>query len=389
MTVPLRRGARARRGATSRRRPVEQPRRPTYKPPPPAVKFVEVPDLPPAIDWKARLPGVAEDRRRGRRVDQGARRKDDHAEAGHRGRRQGGRADRHGRRAHFARDKPEIQGRLSAQSRIRKWMACPTCHTRALRDGEGQGEDDHGEDGRRRAVRRLPRQGRGARSHGVSRVPSGDGEVMSVLGDAADGRALVLRRRAGVSRVARRRVRRRGRSRAAPRPGHGRRSAGRVPALDPSHAVQVPGVPRRALQDEGGRQRDHDGRDPGRPVVRHLPQRQGRLSNPISIPASAAITNEQASVGGARRPCLSWPLAARGECGRGRRRPLRGTPAERRGPSLPGALRWRSRRAEPDSGRFRRRTARLLEPLRTSASSRGGTSSSSGRGAGLARLHLR
>lgn len=31
-----------------------QPRRPTYKPPPPSVKFVEVPDLPPAIDWKAR-----------------------------------------------------------------------------------------------------------------------------------------------------------------------------------------------------------------------------------------------------------------------------------------------------------------------------------------------
>jgi len=33
---------------------VKRPRRPTYKPPPPAVKFVEVPDLPPAIDWKAR-----------------------------------------------------------------------------------------------------------------------------------------------------------------------------------------------------------------------------------------------------------------------------------------------------------------------------------------------
>jgi c(7)-type cytochrome triheme protein len=30
------------------------PRRPTYKPPPPAVSFVEVPDLPPAIDWKGK-----------------------------------------------------------------------------------------------------------------------------------------------------------------------------------------------------------------------------------------------------------------------------------------------------------------------------------------------
>jgi len=33
---------------------VKKPRRPTYKPPPPMVTFVEVPDLPPAIDWKAR-----------------------------------------------------------------------------------------------------------------------------------------------------------------------------------------------------------------------------------------------------------------------------------------------------------------------------------------------
>ena len=33
---------------------VRNPRRPTYKPPPPPVKFVEVPDLPPAIDWKGR-----------------------------------------------------------------------------------------------------------------------------------------------------------------------------------------------------------------------------------------------------------------------------------------------------------------------------------------------
>jgi c(7)-type cytochrome triheme protein len=33
---------------------VRQPRRPTYKPPPPVVTYVEVPDLPPAIDWKAR-----------------------------------------------------------------------------------------------------------------------------------------------------------------------------------------------------------------------------------------------------------------------------------------------------------------------------------------------
>ena len=33
---------------------VKQPRRPTYKKPPPKVKFVEVLDLPPPIDWKAR-----------------------------------------------------------------------------------------------------------------------------------------------------------------------------------------------------------------------------------------------------------------------------------------------------------------------------------------------
>ena len=32
---------------------VKPPRRPPYKPPPPPVKFVEVPDLPPAIDWAA------------------------------------------------------------------------------------------------------------------------------------------------------------------------------------------------------------------------------------------------------------------------------------------------------------------------------------------------
>lgn len=31
---------------------VKQPRRPAYQKPPPAVKMVEVPDLPPAIDWK-------------------------------------------------------------------------------------------------------------------------------------------------------------------------------------------------------------------------------------------------------------------------------------------------------------------------------------------------
>jgi c(7)-type cytochrome triheme protein len=33
---------------------VKQPRRLPYKPPPPAVTWVAVPDLPPAIDWKAR-----------------------------------------------------------------------------------------------------------------------------------------------------------------------------------------------------------------------------------------------------------------------------------------------------------------------------------------------
>jgi c(7)-type cytochrome triheme protein len=34
---------------------VKQPRRPTYKKPPPKVTFVEVPELPPAIDWKGRF----------------------------------------------------------------------------------------------------------------------------------------------------------------------------------------------------------------------------------------------------------------------------------------------------------------------------------------------
>jgi c(7)-type cytochrome triheme protein len=34
---------------------VKQPRRLPYKPPPPAVTFVEVPELPPAIDWKGRF----------------------------------------------------------------------------------------------------------------------------------------------------------------------------------------------------------------------------------------------------------------------------------------------------------------------------------------------
>ncbi len=34
---------------------VKQQRRPTYKPPPPKVRFVEVPELPPAIDWKGRF----------------------------------------------------------------------------------------------------------------------------------------------------------------------------------------------------------------------------------------------------------------------------------------------------------------------------------------------
>lgn len=33
---------------------VKQPRRPTYRKPPPLVTYVEVPDLPPAIDWKGR-----------------------------------------------------------------------------------------------------------------------------------------------------------------------------------------------------------------------------------------------------------------------------------------------------------------------------------------------
>jgi c(7)-type cytochrome triheme protein len=37
---------------------VKPPRRPPYKPPPPPVKFVEVPDLPPAIDWAGIYKGL-------------------------------------------------------------------------------------------------------------------------------------------------------------------------------------------------------------------------------------------------------------------------------------------------------------------------------------------
>lgn len=40
---------------------VRQPRRPTYKPPPPAVTYVAVPDLPPAIDWKGRYEALPRD----------------------------------------------------------------------------------------------------------------------------------------------------------------------------------------------------------------------------------------------------------------------------------------------------------------------------------------
>lgn len=42
---------------------VKQPRREKYKPPPPPVRFVEVPDLPPPTDWNAiyaRLPRIEE-----------------------------------------------------------------------------------------------------------------------------------------------------------------------------------------------------------------------------------------------------------------------------------------------------------------------------------------
>jgi len=37
---------------------VKPPRRPVYKPPPPPVKFVEVPDLPPVIDWAGIFQGL-------------------------------------------------------------------------------------------------------------------------------------------------------------------------------------------------------------------------------------------------------------------------------------------------------------------------------------------
>lgn len=37
---------------------VKPPRRPAYKPPPPPVKFVEVPDLPPAVDWAGIFQGL-------------------------------------------------------------------------------------------------------------------------------------------------------------------------------------------------------------------------------------------------------------------------------------------------------------------------------------------
>jgi c(7)-type cytochrome triheme protein len=37
---------------------VKKPRRPKYTPPPPAVKFVEVPDLPPPTDWRAIFGGL-------------------------------------------------------------------------------------------------------------------------------------------------------------------------------------------------------------------------------------------------------------------------------------------------------------------------------------------
>lgn len=36
----------------------KQPRREKYKPPPPPVRFVEVPDLPPPTDWRAVLAGL-------------------------------------------------------------------------------------------------------------------------------------------------------------------------------------------------------------------------------------------------------------------------------------------------------------------------------------------
>ena len=40
---------------------VKQPRRPKYKKPPPAVTYVEVPDLPPAVDWKGIYASLARD----------------------------------------------------------------------------------------------------------------------------------------------------------------------------------------------------------------------------------------------------------------------------------------------------------------------------------------
>jgi len=40
---------------------VKQPRRPKYKKPPPPVKYIEVPDLPPPTDWKGIYTGLPRD----------------------------------------------------------------------------------------------------------------------------------------------------------------------------------------------------------------------------------------------------------------------------------------------------------------------------------------
>ena len=93
---------------------VKKPRRLPYVKPPPPVTFVEVPELPPAIDWKgkfAELPrNDAGDVEWTKALDDEA----DHAEAGDRRRCEGRGSDRHGRRDRHV-GTARVQGDVSAQ----------------------------------------------------------------------------------------------------------------------------------------------------------------------------------------------------------------------------------------------------------------------------------